>query len=568
MKPFISFSFAITILCLTFLLTPSHVQAKDDVLSEKDLTRFESIGTLSGHRQGAMPKDFWTGTQRSLLMNELTALSKVGGSPVIYGLKKRILLSQIDASKIKNDIDQTPDNNIFTLRLKKLNELGAFEEALTLYSKLETPFNPTVGQQGLVAMIGALKPSLACLELKAMNKDHFGAFEKKLGTFCDLLLSEKPEQNEIDKETYPLLDTLFTDSGFIYTPKNFKEFQKKDLIEKVALLSQNKMDFSKLERTDIHEAAPEDISLLLSYEKLPGRLRIPLSIEAAQTGVKPYNYIKETFLSLEQNALDEIAIHETEKSLKDWQKLPFHFGRLNASKKDISEEEVLKSLKQALDLTKTYGVPALYPFAPYLTKDRIISLLEQKDSNHSRPRDLKTLTRLFILTQEKAPEKWEPLISESSDPLALLLSRFINKKISKNIFKENTEKSVTDALKNIPQNTKNYLFFLASALDKEILFIHNPAQVYEKQIDLTISGNYVMPSVGLADSLFRAKDNNNSGETVLLNVLVLQYAHPGYLYPGMLGGMLKDFETVGLNKEAHNLMKEIMFELSEKLEGE
>ncbi len=568
------------VLCssLLFLSSTGQAEEKAKTISEKEIIRAESLGTLAGARDRALPRSAWKNTKRSMLMNALDAISPESPSPVIFDLKKKILLSEINASEIENDVKPDAENNLLIKRLQKLNDMGAFEDSLALYAKLKSPFGTTIARQGMTAMLGSMKASLACLELKVLDKETFGPFEKELDVFCTHLLEtdqntddtakkENADKRETEKDTYPLLNKLFSDSVFIYTPDDFDQFNKKSLIKKIALLSQDKVDFSKLEKANIQAVSSQTLSLLLSYDKLPDRLRLPLAIKAARTGLKPYSIVEDTYNALAQNAVDEVTIHGTEDSLKEWQILPFIYARLNAKENKPSEEEILTKLTKAIQQSKTYGTESLYPFAPSFTEKRLNALFGAA-SDDEKKSIRKTLISAFILLNETDTQKWRTLLGDSPAPFPLLLSRFLNTHIAESIFGENTEKEIREAFLDIPKKTGKHLFFLASVLDKKILFIHNPIPIYEKQIGLTIQGNYVMPSVGLNDALSQAVENKQMGEIVLLNLLVLQHAHPDHLYPGLLDSVLENLENVGLNRETQELKKETFLALSKKIEGE
>ena len=85
--------------------------------------------------------------------------------------------------------------------------------------------------------------------------------------------------------------------------------------------------------------------------------------------------------------------------------------------------------------------------------------------------------------------------------------------------------------------------------------------VYENTTVLTQNASYVMPSVGLINSLTAAVNDKHLGEVVLLGSIALHGVSPANMFAGMLQEVINGFETVGLTKESRELAKEVILGL-------
>jgi hypothetical protein len=108
----------------------------------------------------------------------------------------------------------------------------------------------------------------------------------------------------------------------------------------------------------------------------------------------------------------------------------------------------------------------------------------------------------------------------------------------------------------LPVQQQELIKIFAGKLDKGGK-LHNieAVKVYENTVDLTQNAGYVMPSVGLIESLTTAVNNQQLGEAVLLSSVALQETPPDKI-AGNLHEVANGLKTVGLTKESRGLAVE------------
>src|SRR5690606_37960984 len=123
------------VLALTCLvLAGVCAAAQAATLNPKDIASLESAGTMTSIAGGAFEKTLWRGNKRSEIVALTQSLPPESPNRSFHDLKRRALLSQTDATLIDNDVRPTTEDNLFILRLQKLQEMGLFEDALKLYT--------------------------------------------------------------------------------------------------------------------------------------------------------------------------------------------------------------------------------------------------------------------------------------------------------------------------------------------------------------------------------------------------------------------------------------------------
>ena len=94
----------------------------------------ESLGPLVNPLKGALGNDMWDGTARSTVQTFLPELPAGNTLRTVQLLTRRVLLSDGDAKLLRNDTAPKDGEDIFTLRLEKLLEMGAYKDAFDLYT--------------------------------------------------------------------------------------------------------------------------------------------------------------------------------------------------------------------------------------------------------------------------------------------------------------------------------------------------------------------------------------------------------------------------------------------------
>ena len=106
-----------------------------------------------------------------------------------------------------------------------------------------------------------------------------------------------------------------------------------------------------------------------------------------------------------------------------------------------------------------------------------------------------------------------------------------------------------NSLKSLKSADSDQIIAIIESLDKKAEVLNNPLIVYEKDLRLTVSGNYVMPTVGLNVLLETAPEKKQLGITVLA-VLNSLAAKPDNMYSGTVRKTLYSMLNVGLIEDA------------------
>lgn len=129
------------------------------------------LSALSFDKKAAFPANFWQGVEFPEYEKTLD-LALVNTSPALREIYIRLLATTEGQpqSKVENPEEQEVKTDIYSLKLKKLVELGDLEDALALYKINEgNPPSETAAVAGITAMIGVGETGLACLESKALE---------------------------------------------------------------------------------------------------------------------------------------------------------------------------------------------------------------------------------------------------------------------------------------------------------------------------------------------------------------------------------------------------------------
>ncbi|MEM7618494.1 MAG: hypothetical protein AAF244_03815, partial [Pseudomonadota bacterium] len=175
----------------------------------------EGAGLLVSDNEGALPKGMWRKNLRSEITYLLKTLPAEAPFQSLQKIKRNMLLSSYDTSGIKNDIEIEIGDDLLTLRLSKLMEMGLWDDAHRLYS--ETTNDP--GQNHKLAEIGVLlalyKQGLAtaCLESKAFGPRFSGSFWEQIDLICGTeLYNESVISTQFPNS--PVLRAIYTEPDF------------------------------------------------------------------------------------------------------------------------------------------------------------------------------------------------------------------------------------------------------------------------------------------------------------------------------------------------------------------
>ena len=248
-----------TFIAFTCLCVP--VQAQDVITSNAA----EGAGLLISDVDGALPKGMWRTNPRSEITYLLKTLPAEAPFKSLQQIKRNMLISTYDTSAIDNDVAIKVGEDLLTLRLAKLMELGLWEDAAQLYSN--TTSDP--GQNDDLAQIGVLlslyKQGLAaaCLENKAFGARFTSKFWEELGLICgEALNNEKIISTQFPDS--PVFRGIYTEPDYLISANDLAPLS---FLELMIANIENKITYSNF--TLSPATPPRIIRVFLNDEQFP-----------------------------------------------------------------------------------------------------------------------------------------------------------------------------------------------------------------------------------------------------------------------------------------------------------
>jgi hypothetical protein len=517
------------------------------ILTAAEFSKLEGQGLISRSSEGALGNDFWDGAARSRTLSLLQAMPANSREPAVQRLINGILLTDADTSKMLNDIEPHSGPDIFTLRLEKLMEGGAYEQALALYSKLDGKlYTPRLSESGVASLLFAGEKSLACVEAKTA-RDNFkdSDFLNKLSAYCNRSLQDGALFAGPEAPLPRILENILQDKNFTlaYSTKTFADLS---LLERAVLSSEGRVRGSSLTVDIIKSLPPRDIQILLKASDLTPEQRLRLTIAGVSWGVLTGDDLKELYTSaMEPAAGQELALPARE-SLESWQRLPYYYYLASTAK---TAPETWLFLRESLPLMESYGASAFVPFAEFF--DKSASALAD---NKATP----TETLQAFITADQAGKRIKPEwtlaafefvknnadLSENEKDLAFLAY------LSGGGSQKNIDE-LAEIMNNMPySNTthKNFSLSVIENLDKRKNHSDNPSIIYEKGFNRQLIFNASMPAPELWDALKIAEKNQIVSEVALLSTLIIGERPLQDNYPGVFTDVSGALNTVGLTR--------------------
>ncbi len=519
---------------------------KRPAVLDVQLATLESLGILHSFKDGGMGKDVWAGTRWTFLEDILDGQNLESRSPAQNRLLLRALTTAHDVRLIEHDKNPEPGADFLTLRLEQLLELGAYADALELYSASEQEaYHPRLARAGILAMLAMGSSSLACLETRTFEDRFEGkSFWDNVSAYCDHLLEDRKESVNDDS---PELAKVIQDKDytFAFDPE---KIQTLSTLDRVVLFAQSRIDYGTLSQNDVESLPADILGLMANDPELAQEWKFRVAEERVRRGLaKP-----DTLASLyTEGTVPDIDFNEQEalSGLSDWQR----FALLYRAAKNANTEKDIRAV-MAIAMHQPGSCYAYAPFTPFLQK------ISPPDAT-----DVKAVSKavtIFLCSGEKVPRNWGKAIDdlieteEQSVDLRLLSLAAEIHKSSPEIYE-----AVSAVLPKLDTHGRQSLHIIERVLDKDTDLPDNPATIYEKPLGLTFSKDYVMPSSALPDRLRQAREDKILGEVVLLSVAVTKHTPTHELYPGLVGEVLNSQMSVGLTNEARSLAIEAVLGL-------
>lgn len=497
-------------------------QAKLESIPLADLEKAESLGLFTKSGDGGLGKDLWKGARRSDLVVLIPAMPATAQDRAVQRIIFGALLTAADASAIENDVPPEAGNDLLTLRLEKLLEGGAYKQALDLYSQLkEGPYHPRLANAGVLAMLFSGQKSTACLEANAV-RENFPEDDliSEVITYCDTSMAEGAAAPATHR----------------YMPGGFGKLPQ---LDRALVAADNKLAFVDFDAKEIAAVPAADIQIVLQSTALSEEQKLALTARGVEFGLISSAQLADLYTqSAAPAAGGEGATNTGPVPENDWAKIAYFYNFATGA----AEEDQWPILQQVLGLRRELGAGALSPFAALLSK------IEPKNAS------IEEITAAAIVMNNSGialPSGWLRAIDTHSDNAGqkdayglLKAIAYITDSNGKN--SSGGLKELQSALASARPEYQLFVNNIIENIDKDRETATNTHNAYEKEISLTFSKDYVMPSVSVWDRAIKASQAKAKAETILLSTVLLRDRTLRDVYPGLLRDVLQSFENVGL----------------------
>lgn len=525
--------FALLSICAAFVALPGR--AEEMPLAEI-FAKVENTGSFTKSSEGGLGRDLWRGMKRSEINELLAAMPAASPEPPVQNLIYGVLLTTADTDGIENDIELKPGEDLLTLRLEKLLEGGAYHRAFELYSQLkEEPYHPRLGRAGILAMLYSGEKSLGCLEAHTA-KDSFAAdnFWTEITAYCDVTLNEAPQEGDIavlEQSARKILLPIATEKSyrFAYTPEAFSALTP---MEQALLTAENKI---LVEGLEIEKIPPAHLQALLRSPELTPEQHFALTARAVHWGLARPDDMKNEYLQLSAPAAGTEGKAAADSAQEQLAAL---YGTITA---DPESEHQWANLRLVLEMQKNIGSAALTPFAPFLSKATPVG---------ATLAELAAAYSIMYRGDLDIPAAWQDALAGVSDQdidydtFSRLLATACLENSPCSATSENA--ALQQALEKSKPETKLLVENIIENVDKSTADNDNADSVYEKELRLTFTRDYVMPSVTVWDRAKKAAQSKALGETILLNTVLLRDLTLQNIYPGVIRDVMRGLNNVGL----------------------
>ncbi len=323
-----------TALILLSFSIPSFAQ-------EKSLQ--EGAGLLTSDLKGALPKALWSKQPRSEITYLLKNLPADGSMRSIQKIKRDMLLSRYDTSLIDNDIDIKSGDDLLTLRLQKLMEMGLWENAFTLFTRTtrDPEENDALAQIGVMLLLTQKGLSTACLENKVLN-DRFP--DTPFWEEIDLVCAAEMETESIIGTQFSessVLQAIYNEPDFLIPTDNMSALKKLTPLELAVVSLKKRIDYQSLDLSN--NIPPHIIKTFLNDPNFPKGSKESLEKQAREK----YLHSESPFSAEEQEQIKDLS------SLSQEQLLSLLSHKLSLGQK-ITQEESLKLEELAPENPRNY----------------------------------------------------------------------------------------------------------------------------------------------------------------------------------------------------------------------
>lgn len=526
-------------------LRPATLKANYDDL--------EGLALYANPRDGSLGRDLWDNTQRSVITELLPNIPAPGSSPTQQKMVMGALLTVANPGLIQDDIRIEPGKDILTLRLKRLNQIGAYKQAFQIYSALGIePYTHDLAEAGIKAMLFNGERSLACLEYKTIeDRDFQSEFWTNITDYCRYVLAgankeaEQQARDVLADSPLPTLRNIALKSSYkvSYTPNTFKKISE---LERAVLIAEDRVNWPQLSTTYLKNMPLNHLGILIAKKSLNNDERFMVLARGANRGLVSQSMLTEFYTRI----YDEDLRHKDSAANLGWKTIPYAHYKLQKTR---DSDEQWQHILSTYPYAKTYGYAALAPFT---------NVMQTLDISGKTPNQIRDSLRIINYAGENVPARWVKYFSTLKNSSNFNRSLYFLAKIweEKTPAEMEQDPVIQQFLAEHEKTLKLKYFNIIENLDKSDENIHNADEIYVNGFDLTFRDGYVMPMPRVWDRLVNSSQNKRIGEAVLLSTAMLRKQDLGNHYPVVVGDVLQTLNNVGLTKTSKNIVLELVLD--------
>ena len=503
-----------------------------------NLSKVESFGTLDNAKSGGLGSDMWDGSSRPQVTGLIRSLPDTTSFRTANALIRRVLLTAADTTMLSDNGSLAPGQDLLTLRIKKLTEMGAVDDAAALYKENRLPpHDAAMAAAGIIALLADAQPSLACLDTKAFD-DHFGGTAEwaALDAFCNYLIGKISGHGHVASGGGDILRQMSGDGGYRYRLSSLRDLDKLSVYDRAILTADHRITYAGA-GDSAAGLSPLTLAMIEHDVSAPLTLRFNALIAGARTGIFDESDIANFYRAI---PFTNLAINGAQVAggPSGWQRVAWLYKSAD-TQHGLIDKAVLSAV---LPLRGAYGDFPLLPFA---------AMLKTVEPAGFGADAVRGGVIVALKAGDSVPQSWGNAWNATESGHAGDVHAAIAYNLSGNPG-SHTSTSLYSQINALPKQQATLLAAALQELDRSKK-LHN--------INGAEDADITKPSDAMLGDLKSAENDHRLGEVVLLASIVLNDRNSDNLPPDLFRSALEGYRIVGLNKEARALAVEVALDL-------
>ena len=529
------------------------------------IERLESLGLESSQTYGP---DIWLSLNRDLVSYIIKRHPSSPSHPFIRDTSIKIMTTGGRSDLLQRSSPPVKGEDFLTLRLKKLNDLGAFEHASEIYRQMrDIPYHPDLVFAGVTAFLGAGENEEACLEIWAFERflednDLWG----DLVNYCNATFRGDGVSRSIDDSIGATVSDRIARDDTVEI--NYDDILNTPLARLMILHETGRLSVvTQAREVRLNTVALSKINFLSQHvDDLPKALRSAFTLQKYMLGDVPLKELKKTY--------QEIGRAFGTSPMEELRQLPVHmyipalYQRYILNDPTLSRSKILSILSRESERTH---IEALHPFLDLIDIELLSALPESEQypfllasTTHSdRPEWINGYVRKILSRPYGEQSDSESVNNlKLKDVLKLSLAHAITNTHTKDaslIYLNTAHKTLENIIENRLNGSNLSIFQKMSGiiinllLDKKSEKSHIPIHVYEKHLVLTTHINYVIKSMDVKKQLDSAALQRSESQVLALILMMIGDTSLHQLKPEILYIAVTTMVEVGLADQAQEI---------------